>query len=199
MTGATTSAMTGPSSPSRRRLLRSTAGLVIGALAPTGSKAAAHLGEDGLYTQDWYVDSFLDLPEDLAATTAQGRHFAVQWSQRGCVYCKTLHTSYFADAAIEAPIKAAFDIVHLDLFGAREVTALDGTKQTEKALGQRERVRATPTFQFFALREGKAREVARMPGLLPRPEFSAMFNYVAAGAYDGETFEAWLAREGRKS
>ncbi|WP_341991823.1 thioredoxin family protein [Azorhizobium sp. AG788] len=191
--------MTGPSSPSRRRLLRSTAGLVIGALAPTGSKAAAHLGEDGLYTQDWYVDSFLDLPEDLAATTAQGRHFAVQWSQRGCVYCKTLHTSYFADAAIEAPIKAAFDIVHLDLFGAREVTALDGTKQTEKALGQRERVRATPTFQFFALREGKAREVARMPGLLPRPEFSAMFNYVAAGAYDGETFEAWLAREGRKS
>lgn len=38
-----------------------------------------------------------------------------------------------------------------------------------------------------------------MPGLLPRPEFSAMFNYVAEGAYDGETFEAWLAREGRKS
>ncbi len=191
--------MTGQALLSRRQFLLCTAGAAMGALVPARSEAAARLGEDGLYTQDWYLESFLDLPEDLAATTAQGRHFALQWSQRGCVYCKTLHTSYFADSAIEAPIKAAFDIVHLDLFGAREVTALDGTKHTEKALGQSERVRATPTFQFFALRDGKAREVARMPGLLPRPEFSAMFRYVATGAYGRETFEAWLARESGKS
>lgn len=183
----------------RRRLLGGAAGLAGAMLGADSAAAAAHLGEDGLYTQDWYVDSFLDLAEDLAAATAQGRHFALQWSQRGCIYCKTLHTSYFADPAIEGPIKAAFDIVHLDLFGAREVTAFDGARLSEKALGQRERVRATPTFQFFALEDGKAREVARMPGLLPQAEFSAMFRYVAAGAYARETFEAWLAREGRRS
>lgn len=191
--------MTDTSSLNRRRLLSGLAGLAAVSLAPGAAMATARLGEDGLYTQDWYVESFLDLPEDLAAATAQGRHFALQWSQRGCVYCKTLHTTYFADPAIEGPIKAAFDIVHLDLFGAREVTTFEGTRLSEKALGQRERIRATPTFQFFALKDGKAREVARLPGLLPQAEFSAMFRYVAAGAYAGETFDVWLAREGRKS
>ncbi|QRG06983.1 thioredoxin fold domain-containing protein [Xanthobacter dioxanivorans] len=191
--------MSDASSLTRRGLLGGAAGLAGAMLGPDTAAAAPHLGEDGLYTQDWYVDSFLDLAEDLAAATAQGRHFALQWSQRGCIYCKTLHTGYFADPAIEGPIKAAFDIVHLDLFGAREVTAFDGTRLAEKALGQRERIRATPTFQFFALRDGTAREVARMPGLLPQAEFSAMFTYVAAGAYARESFDAWLARAGRKS
>ncbi|MFG1347000.1 thioredoxin family protein [Xanthobacter autotrophicus DSM 431] len=191
--------MTETSSVSRRRLFSGAAGLAAAALAPATATAAVRLGDDGLYTEDWYVESFLDLSEDLSNATAKGRHFALQWSQRGCVYCKTLHTVYFADPAIEGPVKAAFDIVHLDLFGAREVTAFDGARLTEKALGSRERIRATPTFQFFALDGGRAREVARMPGLLPPPDFSAMFRYVAAGAYARESFEAWLAREGKKS
>ncbi|MFS8036612.1 SoxW family protein [Xanthobacter sp. AM11] len=192
-------ARTGRAPLHRRTLLAGAAGLLAG--LPAGpADAATRLGDDGLYTQDWYADSFLDLAEDLAAATAKGRHFALQWSQRGCIYCKSLHTVYFADPAIEAPIKAAFDIVHLDLFGAREVTWFDGTRLFEKALGQRERIRATPTFQFFALEGGTAKEVARMPGLLPQAEFAAMFRYVAAGAYRDGPFDAWLARQdGRKS
>ena len=87
--------------------------------------------------------------------------------------------------------------MHLDLFGAREVTFLDGAKLSEKALGQREGIRATPTFQFFAEVDGKPKEVARMPGLLPRPEFSALFRYVAQGAYAKEPFDAWLGRQGK--
>jgi len=168
-------------------------------LAATGiagsAQAATRLGDDGLYTQDWYVDSFLDLNEDLAAATAKGRLFALQWSQRGCIYCKQMHTEYFADPAIEEPIRARFDIVHLDLFGAREVTTFDGTRLSEKAFGARERIRATPTFQFFALEDGKAKEVARMPGLLPKREFAALFRYVAQGAYRAGPFDAWLARQ----
>lgn len=181
---------------SRRRLLKASAGLAA-ALVPAGAQAKARLGDDGLYTEDWYVDSFLDLSEDFAAARGKGRGFALQWSQRGCIYCKELHTAYFADPAIETPIREAFDIVHLDLFGAREVTFLDGARLTEKALGQRERIRATPTFQFFAEVDGKPKEVARMPGLLPRPEFSALFRFVAQGAYAKEPFDAWLGKQGK--
>ncbi|MFG1240927.1 thioredoxin family protein [Xanthobacter sp. DSM 14520] len=185
----------------RRGLLRGAASLsgtiAATALTPGAAKAVTRLGDDGLYTQDWYLDSFLDLSEDLSAATSKGRHFALQWSQRGCIYCKTLHTVYFADPALADPIRAAFDIVHLDLFGAREVTAFDGARLTEKAFGQRERIRATPTFQFFALDGGTAKEVARLPGLLPQTEFAAMFRYVAQGAYKDATFDAFLARQDR--
>ncbi len=177
---------------SRRGVL---AGLAGFAASTSLAEAKTKLGDDGLYTQDWYVESFLDLNEDLASATAKGRHFALQWSQRGCIYCKKMHEVYFADPAIEGPIKAAFDIVHLDLFGAREVTDFDGAKLTEKALGARSGIRATPTFQFFALEGGKAKEVARMPGLLEPAEFSAMFRYVETGGYKDAPFADWLKQQ----
>ncbi|MDQ0505555.1 thioredoxin family protein [Xanthobacter agilis] len=188
-----------PSLPiTRRGLFRGAASLATLAMAEGTASAAPRLGDDGLYTQDWYVESFLDLGEDLATATRSGRHFALQWSQRGCSYCRELHTVYFADPAIADPIRAAFDIVHLDLFGARQVTDFEGARLSEKAFGQKARIRATPTFQFFALEDGRAKEVARLPGLLPRGEFSAMFRYVAEGAYASGTFDAYLARAADK-
>lgn len=178
-------------------LTRRAIGLGIGALvlAPGAGRAAARLGDDGLYVQDWYLESFLDLPEDFAAAKAAGKGFALQWSQRGCPLCKRLHTEYFADPTIETYVRDHFSVVHLDIFGAREVTGFDGATLSEKALAGQYAVRATPTFQFFGMRDGKVVEVARLPGLLPKPEFLAMFRYVEAGAYDGAGFETWLAAQ----
>lgn len=180
-----------------RDLTRRTFALGAGALllAPNAAGAATRLGDDGLYVQDWYVESFLDLAEDFAAAKAKGKGFALQWSQRGCPLCKRLHTEYFADPAIESYVRGHFDVVHLDIYGSREVTGFDGASLTEKALAGQYAVRATPTFQFFGVREGKVVEVARLPGLLPKPEFMAMFRYVEAGAYDSTGFEAWMAAQ----
>jgi len=179
------------------RLTRRSLALGTGALllAPRAGHAATRLGDDGLYVQDWYLESFLDLPEDFAAAKASGKGFALQWSQRGCPLCKRLHTEYFADPAIESYVRDHFNVVHLDIFGAREVTGFDGAALSEKALAGQYAVRATPTFQFFGMRGGKVVEVARLPGLLPKPEFLAMFRYVEAGAYDSTGFEAWLAAQ----
>jgi thioredoxin-related protein len=174
--------------PSRRTLLGLP--LVLAAAAPAA--AAVRRGEDGLFLQDWYLDSFLDLAEDATAAATEGKHFAVEWGQRGCPFCKTLHTVYFADPAIETPIRAAFVIVHLDLNGAREVTGIDGRASSEKALAARSGVRLTPTFQFFAERDGAIAEVARMPGLLDERDFSAFFRYVADGGWQTGPFDAWL-------
>jgi thioredoxin-related protein len=176
---------------SRRAFLAAPMALAV----PLPAAGAAVLGDDGLYREDWYLDSFLDLPEDAAAAAADGKHFAVEWGQRGCPYCKWLHTVYFADPAIEAPIRSAFAIAHLDLNGAREVTAMDGDRMTEKALAARSGIRLTPTFQFFAVRDGVLAEVARMPGLLEEDEFSAMFRYVATDGWRTLGFEEWRARE----
>ncbi len=179
------------------RLTRRALALGPGALllAPAAGLAAARLGDDGLYVQDWYEESFLDLAEDFAAATAAGKRFALQWSQRGCPLCKRLHTEYFADPAIETYVRDHFSVVHLDIFGAREVTVFGGATLSEKALAGQYAVRATPTFQFFGTRDGKVVEVARLPGLLPKPEFLAMFRYVEAGAYESAGFEAWLAAQ----
>lgn len=177
--------------PSRRAFF----GLPLALAAPLPAAGAVRLGEDALYQQDWYLDSFLDLAEDAAAAAAEGKHFAVEWGQRGCPFCKTLHTVYFADPAIETPIREAFVIVHLDLNGAREVTGIDGRASSEKAFAARSGVRLTPTFQFFAERDGAVAEVARMRGLLDERDFSAFFRYVASGGWKTGSFDGWLGTQ----
>jgi hypothetical protein len=66
----------------RRELLIGAAAL---ALAPAVSaRAEPVLGEDGLYSEPWFLQSFLMLGEDLATADAAGKRLAVMWELRGC-------------------------------------------------------------------------------------------------------------------
>ena len=179
-------------------------GLGAGALALPARRAsaAAKLGEDGLYQMDWYLESFLDLSEDLAAATAKGKRFAIMWGLKGCPACKRMHQVHLQDPRIEAYIRDNFDVLHLNHIGARSVTDFDGTKRGEKGIGETYGVRFTPTIQFFpeqvsglAARKGQAREVARMPGLLEPAEFLAMFRYVREKGYEAAPFQDWLKKQ----
>jgi thioredoxin-related protein len=178
--------------------------VVLGAAATAAAgsaQAAAKLGEDGIYYLDWYLESFLDLADDLAAATQKGKRFAVLWGLKGCPYCKRMHEVHMADAEIENYVRENFEILHLNIIGAREVTDFDGRKLTEKAFAAKYAVRFTPTVQFFpesadalAARAPSEREVARMPGLLEPPEFLAMFRFVREKGYEKMPFRDWLKK-----
>ena len=126
-------------------------GLILGLLAPAWAMAAAtpKLGDDGLYVQDWFVTSFLDLRDDLADATKAGKRLVVIWEQKGCTYCRDLHTVNFADDTISDWIKPRYAVVQLNLWGSREVTDFDGEVLTEKDLARKYRVNFTPTLSFF--------------------------------------------------
>ena len=57
----------------------------------------AKLCDDGLYHQDWFNNSFLDLKDDMQEATKAGKRFAIIWEQKGCPYCRYVHTVNFAD------------------------------------------------------------------------------------------------------
>lgn len=164
--------------------------------------ARAKLGDDGLYHMDWYLESFLDLSEDLAGATAKGKRFAIMWGLKGCPACKRMHEVHLMDLKIEGYIHDNFEVLHLNHIGARGVTDFDGRKRSEKALGEAYGIRFTPTIQFFpettmglAALSGQAREVARMPGLLEPAEFLAMFRYVRENGYQSAPFPEWLKKQ----
>ncbi len=164
--------------------------------------ARAKLGDDGLYQMDWYLQSFLDLSEDLAGATGNGKRFAIMWGLRGCPSCKKMHEIHLMDPKIESYIRDNFEVLHLNHIGSRAVTDFDGRKLSEKALGEAYGIRFTPTIQFFAEKttglsapSGQAREVTRMPGLLEPPEFLAMFRYVREKGYDTLPFPDWLKKQ----
>ena len=170
------------------------------ALAFAGSaRAAAVLTDDGLYRQPWFLESFLELSDDLQGATNTGKRFAVMWELRGCPYCKETHLVNFARPDIEDYIKTNFEILQLNIIGARKVTDFDGSEISEKALAAKYGIRFTPTLQFFpesvaglAEKQPEKREVARAPGYLRPDDFLALFRFVREKEYETKSFRDYL-------
>lgn len=181
-------------------------GASVAALAPLGSARAGSkpiLTDDGLYRQSWFLDSLLELGDDLETAARNGKRLAVMWELRGCPYCKETHFVNFARPDIEAFVQQRFDILQLNIVGAREVTDFDGEKLTEKALAAKYAIRFTPSFQFFpdstqglSAKKPRDREVARAQGYLEPKHFLAMFRFVAERAYEKGTLLDYLKAAG---
>jgi len=176
---------------SRRLLL---AGLAAGGLGPWrggAAQAEAVMTDDGFYREPWFLESFLELADDLAAAAENKKRFTVMWELRGCPYCRETHLVNFAKPEITSYIRERFEILQLNIIGSREVTDFDGEKLTEKRFAQKYGVRGVPVFQFFpdsAAGLGKKaprdREVARGQGYIEPQPFLDMFRFVAERAYE---------------
>ena len=180
---------------SRRALLVAAGGAALTAPA----RAAAILTDDGIYRQPWFLESFLELGDDLDGAAKAGKRFAIMWEQRGCPYCRETHLVNLARPDIETFVKANFEVLQLNLFGAREVIDFDGAKISEKALAAKYGIRFTPTFQFFpdtlgglAAKAPEAREVARAPGYLNPDDFLTLFRFVREKAYETKSFRDYV-------
>jgi thioredoxin-related protein len=181
----------------RRTLLVGAASLAV--LGAARTRAEPILTDDGLYKEPWFLESFLELADDLEAAHKEGKRFAIMWELKGCPYCKETHFVNLARGDISDYIKANFEVLQLNIIGARKVTDFDGTELSEKALAAKYSVRYTPTFQFFPERAGplkalppQKREVARLPGYMRPDDFLAMFRYVREKAYESKSFRDFV-------
>ncbi|MBV8792831.1 MAG: thioredoxin family protein [Pseudolabrys sp.] len=175
--------------------------LAVGASALAGgvTRAEPVLTDDGLYKEPWFLESFLDLAEDLDGARKQNKRFAIMWELKGCPYCKETHFVNFAQPRVTDYIRANFEVLQLNIIGSRKVTDFDGQELGEKELALKYGVRFTPTFQFFresadglkALPPAE-REVARAPGYMRPDDFRAMFRFVREKAYEGKSFRDFL-------
>jgi thioredoxin-related protein len=168
---------------SRRVVLAAAAAMLA---VPGAGRTQAILTEDGLHRQPWFLDSLLELADDLESAAKQGKRFAVLWELRGCPYCRRMHEVNFARADIAQFVRAHFDILQLNIVGDREVVDFDGERLSEKRLAAKYGVRGTPTLQFFqgepaglGRRPPRERELARIAGYLEPEPFLATFRRVA--------------------
>jgi thioredoxin-related protein len=182
---------------SRRGLMIAGGGF---ALAAGPARAAAVMTDDGFYREDWFLDSFLELADDLKSTAAAHKQLAVMWEQAGCPYCRDTHLINFAQKSIEAYIRDHFEVIQLNLHGSRIVTDFDGEKLGERQLAAKYGVRGTPVIQFFPDKDNlgqKApleREVNRIQGYVPPRGFLIMFAFVADHAYERGSLRDYLRR-----
>lgn len=185
---------------SRRSLLAGAGAFALAGM--TRAQATPIMTDDGYYKEDWFIESFLELSDDLEAAARKGKHFAVIWELRGCPYCKETHVVNFARPDIKEFISTNFDILQFNILGARKVTDFDGQELTEKQLAAKYGVKFTPTVQFFPDKldglkalEPQKREVMRIPGYLKPDDFLDVFRYVQQKTYGTKTFREFLKTE----
>ncbi len=187
----------------RRQLMTLGAGAACSGLLPRVSFAAGGsaptVADNGLFTQKWFFESFLELGDDLAAAAAQGKHLAVLIEQRGCPYCREMHRVNFAKKTIHSYITKNFEVIQMDMWGSRKVKDFDGKELSEKALVQRWKVIFTPTMVFFPNNPsevkgkiGGAAAIATMPGYFKPFHFLSMLEYVHEGHYKTQNFQRYI-------
>ncbi len=157
------------------------------------------LGDDGLYHQSWFLNSFLDLKDDLTEAKEKNKRLAVFWELKGCPYCVETHFKNFARVDIAEFIHENFEILQLNVLGSRMVTDVDGEEMTEKALASKYGIRFTPTIQFLsddiekiASLKPRKREVTRIQGYIQPDHFLAMFQFVQSRSYEKMPFRKFI-------
>ena len=157
------------------------------------------LRDDVTYTQSWFLESFLDLKDDLAESHESRKRLAIIWEQRGCKYCRNTHLINFAQPEIRDFVEQNFNIIQLDIHGMRDVTDFDRMILSEKKQAQKNHIRFTPTIQFFPdtpgevdNKSGKMAEVLRMSGYLKPENFLALFQFVQEKPYERTNFKSYL-------
>ncbi|MCW9005761.1 MAG: thioredoxin fold domain-containing protein [Gammaproteobacteria bacterium] len=138
----------------------------------------------------WFKNSFLDINEDIAEARENGKRLMLFFYQDGCPYCKKLFEDNFGQRDIAEKIKNNFDVVAINLWGDREVTAADQA-MTEKQFAEKLKVMYTPTLIFFN-EEGQA--ILRANGYYHPGKFNAALDYVLGRHDKKEKFRSYLAR-----
>lgn len=159
--------------------------------------AEARMGDDGLHKQDWFLDSFLEMPDDLAEAAAEGKHLMVLFEQAGCPYCAALHAENFTRPEIVEYINEHYLVVQLDLWGSRETVDFDGEAMPEKELAQKWGVNFTPSTLIFTAEDGEPAnffeaEAFRLPGLLKPFHYLSSLEYVVTGQHNEQPFQRYL-------
>ena len=155
--------------------------------------------DSGLLAQPWYLQSFLELQDDLAEANAERKRFVIIWEQRGCPYCERVHEENFVIPAVNDYVRKHFNVLQLNLRGERRVTDFDGEVLPERKLARKYGISYTPTIQFFPADASQAKgkpgheaEIERVQGYLKPAPFLATFKYIADRAYTQTDLRTYL-------
>lgn len=183
----------------RRTLLRLgfAVPLIATAVEARSSTEDPEVADNGLYTQPWFADTFLEMGPDLEEAAAAGRGLMVIFEQRGCPYCRELHRVNFQRPEIVEHLKENWTVVQLDIWGSREVTDFDGETLEERELAGKWGVAFTPTTVLMPPRNAGAGSLAeaeafRMPGYFKPFHFLAGLEYADSAQTSELNFQRFL-------
>ena len=140
------------------------------------------LTDDGLYKQSWFLESFLDLADDLEGARKEESAFCRHVGAQGLLYCKETHLVNFAQPRISDYVKSNFSaaarIIGSQGHRFRRSRAFRKALAANTAYDSRQPSSSAEDAAALKVLPPAKREVARSPGYLRPDDFLAMFRYV---------------------
>lgn len=163
---------------------------LLSSQAMAAEKPGAFLGAKHTDYPAWFKDSFLNLQEDIGEAKSQNKRVMLLFTQDNCPYCNALVERNLAQHDIETYLRKNFEVIAINMWGDREVTALDGKKMTEKQFASSLKVQFTPTLLFF---EEAGQSVLRLNGYLPPARFKTALEFVGQHKEKQMTYRDYVA------
>ena len=160
--------------------------LALATAAPAGAQAPS---PHALEIPSWFIETFLDMKEDVREAATQGKRVMLYFGQDGCPYCTALLQTNFSQRTIVDKTRRHFVAIALNLWGDREIAWIDGRRMSEKALGRELRVQFTPTLLFL---DEQGAVALRLNGYLPPHRFEAALDYAAGLAGKGLRYDEYI-------
>jgi len=139
----------------------------------------------------WFKSSFLDLREDVAEAAENNKRVMLFFYQDGCPYCAKLLHDNFGQKTISDKARENFDVISINMWGDREVTALNGKAMTEKNFAVEMKVMFTPTLLIL---DEQGREVLRINGYYAPHKFDLALDYASGHHEKDGSFREYVAR-----
>lgn len=157
--------------------------LVVAALLAPARLSAQVASPHAIEVPGWFLDSFLDFPDEVAGAAKAGKRLMLYFGQDGCPYCRELMQANFSQRALVDKTRRHFEAIALNIWGDREVVGFDGQRLSEKQFAKALKVQFTPTLLFL---DEQGRVTTRLNGYWPPHKFGAALDYVI-GRHGGAT------------
>lgn len=138
---------------------------------------------------EWFKTSFLDFQDDIREARKQGKHLMVFMHLEECPYCVKMLKENFVSGERRDQIQKHFDVIGVDIRGARELMWVDGVSHTERSLATQLKIVATPAIIIF---DHEGNKVLQLNGYRDPRAFGQALDYVQAKHYRRESFPAYL-------
>jgi len=137
---------------------------------------------------------FVSYDEGLVQAKQNGRPVFLYFGRYGCGWCDKTNREAFSDKQLHRLYSDRYVLVYVDAESGKRLTLPSGERITERELGARMKVLATPMFAWL---ERDGREIFHVPGIQSAQDFLLYDRFVSEGHYRKENIRDFLAREMR--
>jgi len=159
-------------------------------------KIGKFLGAKDATIPEWFHDSFLDLEEDIEEMATENKRLILFVSQNSCPYCHKFINKNLKDEDTRKKLDNHFKIVHINLFGNKEITDTNGQTYTEKGFGIMHNIQFTPSLLFY---DENANQILRLNGYINTEKFNLALNYVKDKKEKSITYKEYLLNSKNKT